>query len=79
MDKPIAFVEIWPSLIAGDVAAAQKEGEIKDAAQVRVLAERVSALPPAQLSKMLDVEAPEEGWIFGLGHEDALRAIRVAA
>ncbi|MGX9357003.1 molybdopterin-binding protein [Roseobacteraceae bacterium S113] len=73
LEQPIAFVEIWPSLIADTVEAHRGVAEIKDAAQVRVLAERVSALAPAQLAKMLDVDAPEEGWIFGLGHEDELR------
>ncbi|MEO0487109.1 MAG: gephyrin-like molybdotransferase Glp [Pseudomonadota bacterium] len=74
LDRPIAFVEIWPSLIASDVAAGQQEGEIKDAAQVRILAEAVSRLSPAELGAMLDVDAPEEGWIFGLGHEATLSA-----
>ena len=74
LDAPVAFVEIWPSLIAGDVAAGQTDGEIKDAAQVRILAEAVSRLSEAELAQMLDVDAPEEGWIFGLGHEATLSA-----
>ena len=68
----VAFVEIWPSLIAKAVSAGQHAGEIKDAAQVRILAEAVSRLAPAELEGMLDVDAQEEGWIFGLGHEDVL-------
>ncbi|MEM8592870.1 MAG: gephyrin-like molybdotransferase Glp [Pseudomonadota bacterium] len=71
---PIAFIEVWPSLIAAEVSAAQRDGEIKDAAQVRVLAEAISRLAPVELEAMLDVDAPEEGWIFGLGHEEALAA-----
>ncbi|MEM6728649.1 MAG: molybdopterin molybdenumtransferase MoeA, partial [Pseudomonadota bacterium] len=74
LTPPIAFVEIWPSLIARDVDAGQRAGEIKDAAQVRILAEAVSRLAPGELSEMLDVDAPEEGWIFGLGHEATLSA-----
>ncbi|MCH2077096.1 MAG: molybdopterin-binding protein [Rhodobacteraceae bacterium] len=74
LNAPVAFVEIWPSLIADAVAAGQQEGEIKDAAQVRILAEAFSRLSPDELAKMLDVDAPEEGWILGLGHEETLRA-----
>ena len=74
LTAPVAFVEIWPSLIADAVAAGQRAGEIKDAAQVRILAEAVSRLAPEELAAMLDVEAPEEGWIFGLGHEAGLEA-----
>ncbi|MHA6324892.1 molybdopterin-binding protein [Roseivivax sp. CAU 1753] len=72
-DRPVAMVEVWPSLIAEAVAARRHEGEVKDRAQVRVLAEAVAALPPEALARMLAVSAPEEGWIFGLGHEAALR------
>ncbi|MDQ2092378.1 molybdopterin-binding protein [Marimonas arenosa] len=74
-DKPLALVEVWPSLIRKVVAEAQRADEVRDAAQVRVLAAAVAALPPDRLAKMLSVEAPEaaaEGWIFGLGHEDTL-------
>ncbi|MEZ5714334.1 MAG: molybdopterin-binding protein [Paracoccaceae bacterium] len=82
-DAPLALVEIWPSLIRDAVAGAQGAEEIRDAAQVRVLAGAVAALAPAALAEMLSVEAPpaaEEGWIFGLGHETALeRAARAAA
>lgn len=74
LTAPIAFVEIWPSLISGEVARAQGSEEIKDAAQVRVLTEAVSRLAPAEVEEMLDVEASEEGWIFGLGHEATLAA-----
>ncbi|WP_227267759.1 molybdopterin-binding protein [Roseobacter weihaiensis] len=65
----VAFVEIWPSLTLG----AGPEGRIKDAWQVEEVARTVSSLSPEKLQVMLTVEAPEEGWIFGLGHEDALR------
>jgi len=65
----VALVEIWPSLTLGNAP----ENEIKDAWQVREVARMVSALTEAELSEVLDVEAPEEGWIFGLGHEALLR------
>ncbi len=72
LDRPVAFVEIWPSLINEAVAAAKDD--IKDRAQVRLMARAIEALGPADLATMLDVKAPEEGWILGVGHEDILRA-----
>ncbi len=69
LSSDIAIVEIWPSLTLG----AAPEGRIKDAWQVEEVARAVSALEPEALAEMLDVEAPEEGWIFGLGFEDRLR------
>ncbi|MEM9350265.1 MAG: gephyrin-like molybdotransferase Glp [Pseudomonadota bacterium] len=74
LDACVAFVEIWPSLIAAEVTQGQRADEIKDAAQVRILAEAVSRLAPDELEAMLDVDAPEEGWILGLGHEATLAA-----
>lgn len=65
----IALVEIWPSLTLGATAV----GTIRDAWQVSEVARMVSALTDAELSQVLDVSASEEGWIFGLGHEDLLR------
>lgn len=77
LDAPIAFLEIWPSLLAPEVAASQEEHEIKDAAQVRVLAQAVAALDHSgQLGALLEVpeaQAREEGWILGVGHEAVLR------
>ena len=70
-DQPIAFVEVWPSLLAEAVAA---EGDpIKDRAQVRLLARALSHLPADALRDMLTVDAPDEGWILGLGYEEALK------
>ncbi len=51
----IALVEIWPSLIAKTIAASQPSGQIKDAHQVQVLAETLSAMPPEKLARLLDV------------------------
>lgn len=72
-DTEIVLVEVWPSLIADVIAATLPEGEIKDAHQVRVLAQAISRLSAAQMSKMMAVPRNEEGWIFGLGEEDALK------
>ncbi len=74
LDAPIAFVEAWPGLINPMVRKVQAEGEIRDAAQVRLMAGAFSRLDPAVLHDMLDVKNAEEGWIFGLGYEGALMA-----
>lgn len=70
LNKNIAFVEIWPSLTLG----ANPADMIRDAWQVREVARMVSNMAPDVLQQVLEVDAPEEGWIFGLGHESVLRA-----
>jgi molybdopterin molybdotransferase len=72
-DTPIVFAEIYPSMLAQDVAVAQAKDEIKDRAQVRVLAAAFQGLAPEALDAMLQEGDAQEGWILGLGHEDALR------
>lgn len=72
LNKAIAVVEIWPSLIAKAIAASQPDGRIKDAHQVLVLAQTLSRLSTTQLAAMLDVPPTAEGSILGLGHEDVL-------
>ncbi|MDA7428254.1 molybdopterin-binding protein [Primorskyibacter aestuariivivens] len=72
LDKPVGLVEIWPSLIARTIEALREESEIKDRAQVRIMARALANLSPDRLGAMLDVDAPEEGWILGLGHEEEL-------
>ncbi|WP_342068991.1 gephyrin-like molybdotransferase Glp [Yoonia algicola] len=79
LTTPIALVEIWPSLIAKSIAATQPAGQIKDAHQVQVMAETLSALPAKDLTLLLDVPANEEGWILGLGHEDLLMQSALSA
>ncbi|MEM7598013.1 MAG: gephyrin-like molybdotransferase Glp [Pseudomonadota bacterium] len=74
LDRPIAFVEIWPGLINPAVKEAEAIGGIRDAHQVQLLARAVSRLPEARLAAMLDVDAPEEGWIMGQGFEEELTA-----
>ncbi|MDW3224969.1 MAG: molybdopterin-binding protein [Paracoccaceae bacterium] len=68
LTKQISFIEIWPSLTLGS----GPENGIKDAWQVREVARTVSNLEPDVLQGLLDVDAPEEGWIFGLGLEAKL-------
>lgn len=69
LDKDIALIEIWPSLTLG----AAPSGQIKDAWQVQEIARTVSGLAPDVLARMLDIDEPEEGWIFGIGFESDLR------
>lgn len=66
LEKPVVFVEIWPSLHADAVRRAEGPGDIRDAVQVRVTADWLAGLEPDALHAMLDVTAPEEGWILGL-------------
>ncbi len=75
---PVTLAEVYPSLLAAAVAA-RDPGEIKDAAQVRLLAERFAALDaagrlgalfaadPALSDGERAVAAREEGWILGVG------------
>jgi hypothetical protein len=84
-EAPVAFAEIYPSLLDAAVKA-RPEGEIKDAAQVRLLAEafarldaegRLAALfcPAHDLTAAgRETVAREEAWILGVGAEGALRA-----
>jgi molybdopterin molybdotransferase len=70
------LVEIWPGLIEGAVKEADKD-EIRDAAQVRLMAGALARMPPEQLEAMLadtGPEAREEAWILGAGHTDTLTA-----
>ncbi len=77
LGPPVTFVEVWPSLLDREVRAAMRPGEVKDAVQVRVLARAVAeAAREGRLAAMLDAvpeEArAEEGWILGVGAEEAL-------
>jgi molybdopterin molybdotransferase len=77
LDRPVALVEVWPSLLDGAVKAAMREGDIKDAVQVRVLARAVAeAARDGRLGVLLDAVPEEarreEGWILGVGAEAAL-------
>jgi molybdopterin molybdotransferase len=75
LDASVALVEVWPGLINRVVKRAEAAGGIRDAHQVRLMVRGLARLPHARLAAMLAVEAPEapeEGWIFGLGHEEEL-------
>ena len=77
--------EIYPSLLRREIEERRGEGEIPDAAQVRVNAEAFARLdlegglaPLFEGTPSLDAEErriieTEEAWILGLGHEEALR------
>ena len=84
-EAPAVVAEIYPSLLRREVEERKCEGEIPDAAQVRVNAEafaRLDALgglgPLFQGAPYLDaaerrIIETEEAWILGLGHEEKLR------
>ena len=77
---PIVIVEVYPALFDQDVAAAmaQDRNMVRDALQVKILAQALHGLAAAgQLGPLFAQPHPlaqQEGWIFGLGHEIALRA-----
>ncbi len=62
LDRPVAFVEIWPSLNLGKAPP----DRIKDAWQVEQVALTLSRLTDQELAEQLTVTAPEEGWILGV-------------
>ncbi len=64
---PITLVEIWPTLFTGPTP----NGIIKDAYQVQQTAEKLAAMPPQELAKLMDITAPEEGWILGVAQPKA--------
>ncbi len=84
-EAPAVIAEIYPSLLRREVEERKNEGEIPDAAQVRVNAEafaRLDALgglgPLFQGAPYLDaterrIIETEEAWILGLGHEEKLK------
>ncbi len=61
------YFSLLPDLIASD------PHPIKDAAQVALYARAFSALPPADLATLMDVDATSEGWVLGAGQADKLR------
>ena len=84
-EAPAVIAEIYPSLLRNEVRERRNEGEIPDAAQVRVNAEAFARLdsqgglsPLFEGAPDLDADErriieTEEAWILGLGHEEALR------
>ncbi len=73
-DAPIILTEMYPSLLAQEVAARAFPDEVKDATQVRVMAEAAAGLSAGDLDRMLRSGDREEGWIFGLDDLDTLRS-----
>ena len=79
LEKPVAFVEIWPSLLKDQISAEMKQlgkGAIKDAVQVQVTARVVAQMDAnGSLGQALSAgdDATHEGWILGIGAEDALK------
>ncbi|MGR3434015.1 MAG: molybdopterin-guanine dinucleotide biosynthesis protein B [Shimia sp.] len=79
---PIVLVEIFPSILRETVArhllrmqdTAQGPGtvEIKDRAQVRILARALANLTTDEMAGLLDVAPRDQGWILGMGHADLL-------
>ena len=84
-DAPVVIAEIYPSLLKPEIRQRRKQGEILDAAQVRVNAETFARLDKrCRLAPLFGgdesltaeerrIVETEEAWILGLGHEDALR------
>lgn len=71
LTRPIVLVEVWPSLLAPGVRVLALPGEIRDRAQVRVVAGHLARMAESgTLATALDAAPPvarrEEGWILGL-------------
>ncbi len=62
LTKPIALVEIWPTLFAGPAP----DGMIKDAHQVQATAKAIAHKNLSPDHADLHVAAPVEGWILGV-------------
>ncbi|ULB10562.1 molybdopterin-guanine dinucleotide biosynthesis protein B [Cereibacter azotoformans] len=76
---PLVVAEIYPSLLGPAIAKATRDGEIKDSAQVRLMARALWRMArDGSLSELLE-DVPdwpgrrEEGWILGAGHAEQLR------
>ena len=80
-ETPIVLAEIWPSLLGPLVKQAEEAGEIRDAAQVRLLAKALACLREPELAEMMDVPRSNDGAILGAGHSVRLQsgAARLAA
>ena len=84
-DASVVIAEVYPSLLRSEVRARRGNDEVLDRAQVRVNAAAFARLDARGGLAPLFAGAPwltaderrlietEEAWIFGLGHEDALK------
>ena len=82
---PVVIAEIYPSLLKPEIRQRRKQGEILDAAQVRVNAEAFARLDKrCRLAPLFGgdeslteeerfIIETEEAWILGLAHESTLR------
>lgn len=74
----VVLAEVYPSLLGPAVTEQVATGEIKDAAQVRLLARALWRLAGGQLGDLM-ADVPDwpgladEGWILGAGHGDLLQ------
>lgn len=71
-DAPVTLAEVYLTLLPDLLRTAAHP--IRDAAQVQLFAELLSALPAGQMQNMLNVPPSSEGWVLGLGHEQTLRS-----
>ncbi|TRD20715.1 gephyrin-like molybdotransferase Glp [Palleronia caenipelagi] len=75
-ETPIVLAEVWPSMLADEVAAQMGPDDVKDAAQVTVLAEALhAAAQRGDMGALLAAaKGPEaEGWVLGASVEHLLR------
>ena len=84
-EAPVVLAEIWPGLIEQAVQttlATLPPGAIRDREQVRLLANALSRLPPAELDGLmsdLPAAASEEAWILGAGQARRLSELALDA
>ena len=83
-ESPLVLAEVYPSLLKNAFRKLQADGEILDRAQVRLSAEAFARMdhgdrltplfecPPDLSCEQRTTIETEEGWILGLGHEEAL-------
>lgn len=74
----VVLAEVWPSMLAAEVAALAGGYPCKDAAQVDLLAKALAGLGAQELARLMAPEMPpacfrEEGWILGAGQSETLR------
>lgn len=79
----VVLVEVWPSLLAAEVRAAEGSYSCRDAAQVDLLSRALAGLSSADLAALMAPPLPaadlaEEGWILGAGQAAVLRAALAA-
>lgn len=77
-NAPLVLAEVYPSLLGPLVAQHARKNEVKDSAQVRLLAQALANLHRQGQLAPLFAAAPaaalEEGWILGASHAELLRS-----